>query len=177
MFSQYNLTKAPGNWRKLPMVKILEELIVQRIQWYEDLKKTWIGMLGVQYVGIEDMDDFERDEIMHLRWQMLRRLEVEKLDPAWNFRRENKNLLYEPSAAEVEHWRKQQTDHFGDVSDESSDENEQEEVQEHDSDNESMCSSIEISRGSSMMPVNHCKLQNLHLRRRRGKQLYSGGSH
>ena len=72
MFSQYNLTKGPGNWRKLPMVKILEELIAQRIQWYEDLKKTWIGMPGVQYVGIEDMDDFERDEIMHLRWQMLR---------------------------------------------------------------------------------------------------------
>ena len=49
-------------------------------------------MPGVQYVGIEDRDDFERDEIMHLRWQMLRRLEVEKLDPAWNFRQENKNL-------------------------------------------------------------------------------------
>ena len=63
-------------------------------------------------------------------------------------------MLYEPSAVEVEQWRKQQTNYFEDVDDESSDEEEQEEVQEHDSDSESMCSSIEISRGRSMMPVN-----------------------
>ncbi|HSL87056.1 MAG TPA: hypothetical protein VK861_08990, partial [Bacteroidales bacterium] len=100
-----SLEQAPEDWRQLPMVHELEDLLAKMQSHYKEMAAEWKSK------GIREQATFtSREEHMKgicwsLSRQMMSRLRVSTDDPAWFPTTHGKSLLMEPSKKEKDRCR------------------------------------------------------------------------
>ena len=78
---EYGVCHAPSNWRRLSIVRELEQYITERTNEYRKMKETWLTMAGISAERIKERNAFESSEVRSLKWHMMKRLRVHYTDP------------------------------------------------------------------------------------------------
>ena len=76
ILQEYGVCHAPSNWRRLSIVRELEQCITRRTKEYMQMKETWLTMTGISAERIKERDAFESSEVRSLRWHTMKRLRV-----------------------------------------------------------------------------------------------------